>query len=278
MLVKKNPRKNTKIKAKNAFIKIRAGNIREICGDNTLRTRDKIAMKFISYIYNRHIVIIMQEEKKRIEAVLKILKTHYSDGHIMLSYTSPWELLVAVILSAQCTDKRVNIVTKTLFSKYKTLTDYASADIKEFEQDIRSSGFFHNKAKHIITAAKLIQEKFHGEVPQTMEELLTLPGVARKTANIVLWGAYHKHEGIAVDTHVMRLSERLHLVSEKAYGNPVKIEQELMRIVPPSEWGNITYRLIDHGRAICQAKKPCCGMCPLKKLCPCFKKINMIVC
>lgn len=204
----------------------------------------------------------------QIQRVLDILKKTYPRAHIMLSFSTLWELLVAVILSAQCTDKRVNIVTKTLFSKYKTLTDYASADIKEFEQDIRSTGFYHNKAKHIITAAKLIQEKFHGEVPQTMEELLTLPGVARKTANIVLWSAYHKHEGIAVDTHVMRLSERLHLVSEKAYGNPVKIEQELMRIVPPSEWGNITYRLIDHGRAVCTAKKPRCGMCPLQKICP----------
>jgi len=177
-------------------------------------------------------------------------------------------LLVAVILSAQCTDIRVNIVTKTLFSKYKTLTDYASSNIKEFEQDIRSTGFYHTKAKHIITAAKLIQEKFHGEVPQAMEELLTLPGVARKTANVVLYNAFHKNEGIAVDTHVMRLSERLQLVSKKAYRNPIKIELELMKIIPVSEWGNITFRLIDHGRAICQAKKPNCQMCPLQKLCP----------
>lgn len=273
MLVKKNPRKNTKIKAENAFIKIRAGNIREICGDNTLRTRDKIGMKFISSIYNRHIVIIMQEEKKRIEAVLKILKTHYSDGHIMLSYTNPWELLVAVILSAQCTDKRVNIVTKILFSKYKTLNDYAKADIKEFEQDIKSTGFYHNKAKHIITAAKHIQDTFHGEVPRTMEELLTLPGVARKTANVVLWSAYHKNEGIAVDTHVLRLSERLRLVSADAFKNPIKTEQELMKIIPTSEWGNITFRLIDHGRTICQAKKPNCRMCALQKVCPSVKLV-----
>lgn len=272
MLTKKNPRKNTKTKAENAFFKTRAGNIREICGNNILRTRDKIGMKFISYIYNRHIFTItqgcMQKNKQRIKAIWKILKTQYPNAHVMLHFSTPWELLVAVILSAQCTDVRVNIVIRTLFTKYKTLTNYASANIKEFEQDIRSTGFYHNKAKHIIEAAKLIQEKFHGEVPRTMKDLVTLPGVARKTANVVLWGAYHKNEGIAVDTHVIRLSERLQLVSKKAYGNPIKIEQELMRIMPKSEWGNITYQLIDHGRAICQAKKPKCSLCPLQKLCP----------
>ena len=205
---------------------------------------------------------------RHISIIQQILRHSYPNAHIALTYKNPWELLVAVILSAQCTDIRVNIVTKTLFSKYKTLTDYASSNIKEFEQDIRSTGFYHTKAKHIITAAKLIQEKFHGEVPQAMEELLTLPGVARKTANVVLYNAFHKNEGIAVDTHVMRLSERLQLVSKKAYRNPIKIELELMKIIPVSEWGNITFRLIDHGRAICQAKKPNCQMCPLQKLCP----------
>jgi len=210
----------------------------------------------------------MQDNKKRIEAIWKILKTQYPNAHIMLSFSTPWELLVAVILSAQCTDKQVNIVTKTLFSKYKTLTDYTNANIKEFEQDIRSTGFYHNKAKHIITAAQRIQEKFDGAVPHTMDEILTLPGVARKTANVVLSNAYNVIAGIAVDTHVMRLSERLQLVSQRAYGNPVKIEQELMDIIPKSEWGNITYRLIDHGRAICNAKKPRCGICPLQKICP----------
>lgn len=175
---------------------------------------------------------------------------------------------MAVILSAQCTDVRVNIVTKALFAKYKTLTDYASADIKEFEQDIKSTGFYHNKAKHIIASAKRIQEKFHGKVPRTMEEMITLPGVARKTANVVLCNAYHKNEGIAVDTHVLRLCERLLLVSPNAFKNPIKTEQELMRIIPKSEWGNITYQLIDHGRAICTAKIPRCGICPLQKICP----------
>lgn len=210
----------------------------------------------------------MQNDTIRIETIWKILKAQYSKAHIMLLYANPWELLVAVILSAQCTDVRVNIVTATLFTKYKTLTDYAKANSKEFEQDIRSTGFYHNKAKHIIGAAGMVLNKFHGSVPNTMEELLTLPGVARKTANVVLWNAYHKNEGIAVDTHVLRLTERLHLVSPKAYKNPVKTEQELMNIVPNSEWGNITYRLIDHGRAICQAKKPKCRLCPLQKICP----------
>jgi endonuclease-3 len=243
-----------------------------MCGNNGLRTRDKIAMKFISYIYNRHIATItqgyMQNDKQRIEAIWKILKTQYPNAHIMLSYSTPWELLVAVILSAQCTDKMVNIVTTTLFAKYKTLADYAKADIKEFEQDIRSTGFYHNKTKHIVEAAQRIQENFNGAVPHTMDEILTLPGVARKTANVVLSNAYNVIAGIAVDTHVMRLSERLQLASRQAYGNPVKIEQELMRVVPTSEWGNVTYRLIDHGRTICQAKRPKCQPCPLQKICP----------
>jgi endonuclease-3 len=210
----------------------------------------------------------MQNNTIRIETIWKILQAQYPHAHIVLSYTNPWELLVAVMLSAQCTDIRVNIVTTTLFAKYKTLADYARADIKKFEQDIRSTGFYHNKAKHIIDAAGIVQNKFHGSVPNTMEELLTLPGVARKTANVVLWNAYHKNEGIAVDTHVLRLSERLQLVQSRAYKNPVKTEQELINIVPNSEWGNITYRLIDHGRAVCQAKKPKCSVCPLQKVCP----------
>jgi endonuclease-3 len=216
--------------------------------------------------------------KTRIQKILSVLTQTYPHAQIALQYQNPWELLVAVILSAQCTDVRVNIVTKTLFGKYKTLAEYANADLKEFEGDIRSTGFYHNKAKHIIAAAKLVSQKFHGNVPQTMEELVTIPGAARKTANVVLWNAYKKNEGVAVDTHVMRLSKRLQLVSKKAYGNPVKIERELTKIIPMSRWGNITYQLIDHGRAICQAKKPKCQLCPLQKLCPCFKEVFMIGC
>ena len=216
--------------------------------------------------------------KTRIQKIFTILYQAYPHAQVALKYQNPWELLVAVILSAQCTDIRVNIVTKNLFTKYKTLADYANANIKKFEQNIRSSGFYHNKAKHIIESAKQIREKFNGEVPKTMEELLTLPGVARKTANVILWSAFGKNEGIAVDTHVMRLSERLELVSSKAYRNPVKIEKELMKIIPESEWGPAAYQLIDHGRAICQAKKPKCSLCPLNKFCPCFKKTFMIGC
>ena len=216
--------------------------------------------------------------KTRIQKIFTLLHQAYPHAQIALQYQNSWELLVAVILSAQCTDKRVNVVTKNLFTKHKTLTDYENADIKAFEQDIRSTGFYHNKAKHIIESAKQIRERLGGEVPKTMKELLTLPGIARKTANVVLYNAYHKNEGIAVDTHVIRLSKRLKLVSLKSYENPVKIEQELMNIIPLSEWGTITYQLIDHGRAICQAKKPKCSLCPLNKFCPCFKKTFMIGC
>lgn len=218
------------------------------------------------------------EHRARLQEIQNILQKTYPHAQIALHYHSSWELLVAVILSAQCTDVRVNVVTNKLFTTYKTLSDYVHADMKTFEQDVRSTGFYHNKAKHILAAAKLIQEQFNGEVPNTMEELLKLPGVARKTANVVLWNAFHTNEGIAVDTHVIRLSKRLQLVSKRAYGNPVKIEQELMNIIPKSEWGTITYRLIDHGRAICQAKKPKCAICPLSELCPCFKNANMIGC
>jgi len=217
-------------------------------------------------------------EHARIEEIQRILNHIYPNAHIALTYHHPWEMLVAVILSAQCTDIRVNIVTKTLFEKYRTLSDYIHADIKKFEQDIRSTGFYHNKAKHILSAAKQIHDQFNGKVPNTMNQLLTLPGVARKTANVVLYNAYHKNEGIAVDTHVMRLSKRLHLVSEKSFENPEKIERELMNLIPKPKWGTITYQLIDHGRAICQAKKPNCTECPLNKYCPCFKKVFMIGC
>jgi len=159
----------------------------------------------------------------------------------------------------------VNIVTKTLFKKYKTARDYAGADIRKFEQDIRSTGFYHSKAKNITSAVKMIIEKFGGKVPDTMEELVTLPGVARKTANIVLGNAFGKVVGIAVDTHVRRLSQRLGLSKTD---DPVKIEQDLMSIVPKDEWFRISNALIDHGRKTCGAKKPECGGCILSDVCP----------
>lgn len=197
--------------------------------------------------------------------ILALLKKHYPNAKIVLNYSNNWELLVAVILSAQSTDKQINKITETLFKKYKTVEDYAAADSAEFENDIRSSGFFRNKAKNIIAAAKLIQEKFDGKIPQTMDEMLTIPGVARKTANVVLGNAHRAVEGIAVDTHVIRLSQRLGFSNQK---DPVKIEKDLMKLFPKNEWFGLTYRLIDHGRAICEAKKPKCDTCFLNTICP----------
>jgi len=197
--------------------------------------------------------------------IIRLLEKEHSDAEIALTFKNPLELLISTILSAQCTDKRVNIVTKTLFKKYKTLEDYAEADIKELEQDIRSTGFYHNKARHIKKCCQMLIEKFGSQVPRTMEELLELPGVARKTANIVLSNVFGIVEGIAVDTHVRRLSERLGLTQNK---NQDKIEQDLMKIVPKEMWMRFSDLLVFHGRRICMAKKPKCGECVLNKICP----------
>lgn len=196
------------------------------------------------------------------EEVLRLLKREYSKATIALNFKNHMELLVATILSAQSADKKINEITAVLFKKYKKVGDYARASQKEFERDIRSSGFFRNKAKNIIAAARLIEEKFGGKVPGTMDELLQLPGVARKTANIVLYHAFGVTAGIAVDTHVARLSRRLGLTGEK---NPEKIEKDLMGLLPRRLWGPLNYLLIAHGRAVCQAKKPRCPECVLKK-------------
>ncbi len=196
--------------------------------------------------------------------IYKILQKEYSKAKIALEYKNAIQLLVATILSAQCTDARVNIVTKTLFKKYKTVQDFAQADLKIFEQEIRSTGFYHNKAKNIINAAKIILEKFNGKVPDTMEGLISLPGVARKTANIVLSNAFGKVEGIAVDTHVKRLSYRIGLSDNV---EPEKIEQDLMKSLPKEIWFKISYLLIEHGRKICTAKKPLCDRCVIEKKC-----------
>jgi endonuclease-3 len=207
----------------------------------------------------------------RTKKVIKILKKTYPKAKIALEFKNPLELLVATILSAQCTDKRVNMVTKDLFKKYKTAKDYAKANTKKFESEIRSTGFYKNKARNIINSAKKIVKDFKGKVPNTMENLLSLPGVARKTATVVLFNAFHKIEGITVDTHVIRLSQRLGLSNNS---NPVKIELDLMGIVPKPMWGKISDLLVEHGRQICIAKKPDCPKCPLKSLCPYYKKIN----
>lgn len=208
------------------------------------------------------------QEGKRITGILSRLSRAYPKATIALQYSNSWELLVAVVLSAQCTDVMVNKVTKKLFAKYKTLDDYLRADPAVFERDIKSTGFYHTKAKHVLAAAKIVKETFSGGVPDTMEELITVPGVGRKTANIILSNAYHKVVGIAVDTHVLRLSQRLRLVDFQKNPDPVKTEQQLMTNVPKDQWGSLTYQLIDHGRAICKAQNPQCAQCLLKDLCP----------
>lgn len=210
------------------------------------------------------------EKKTRLLKIIELLQEEYPNVKTSLHYSSPLEILVATILSAQCTDKRVNIVTQSLFKKYKTAEDYAKVDLSELEQDIRSTGFYRNKAKNIRNAGKMLVEKFDSKVPQTMEEILELPGVARKTANIVLSNAYGVIVGIAVDTHVRRLSKRLGLTENT---NPDKIEKDIMQIVPKSHWKNITNLLISHGRAVCNARKPKCDICILNKICPSAFKI-----
>lgn len=208
---------------------------------------------------------ITNEVKTRALKIIRLLEKEHSDAEIALTFKNPLELLISTILSAQCTDERVNIVTKTLFKKYKTPKGYAEADIEELEQDIRSTGFYHNKARNIKKCCQMLIEKFGSQVPRTMEELLELPGVARKTANIVLSNAFGIVEGIAVDTHVRRLSERLGLTQNK---DQDKIEQDLMKIVPKGMWMRFSDLLIFHGRRVCMAKKPECGECVLNKICP----------
>ena len=209
-------------------------------------------------------IIYMTNPVNSDEIILRLEKA-YPDAEIALKFSNPVELLVATMLSAQCTDEVVNKITTPLFKKYSSVTDYAAADIEELEQDIKSAGFYHNKAKNIIASAKLIVEKYHGNVPSRMEDLITLPGVARKTANIVLYNAFGIIDGIAVDTHVSRLSQKLELSGNT---DPVKIEKDLMRIIPHDIWGHFSYLLIEHGRAVCIARRPKCKVCVLNDICP----------
>ena len=204
-------------------------------------------------------------EKKRVGQIVKLLKKEYPDARCSLDHGNALELLVATILSAQCTDERVNVVTSNLFRKYRTWEDYASAPASELEADIRPTGFFRNKAKSIQGACRQIGERHGGRVPRSMEELLELPGVARKTANVVLGNAYRIASGVVVDTHVSRLSARLGLSSEKA---PEKIERDLKGLLPESVWIDFSHLLIAHGRKVCKARNPACGECVLNKLCP----------
>jgi endonuclease-3 len=208
------------------------------------------------------------EKKERIQKIIDILKQLYPRSQTALKFHNPFEILVATILSAQCTDKKVNEVTPELFQKYQKVEDFADADRNELEQQIRSTGFYRNKAKNIQAASQKIVKDFSGKVPSTMDELLTLPGVARKTANIVLSSGFNKAEGIAVDTHVKRLAGRLGLSKES---NPDKIEKDLISLVPKKEWLHFNYRLVNHGRKICQARKPLCEECLLNHLCPSAK-------
>ena len=203
---------------------------------------------------------LIEKRKKVVEKIIRKLKELLPDAKIALNFSNNLELLVAVILSAQCTDKMVNKVTEKLFKKYKVLDDYVKAGANEFEKDIRSTGFFRNKAKNILATVKIIKEKFHGKVPNTMNDLLTLPGVARKTANVVLGNAFTIYEGIAVDTHVRRLAKLYGLTD---HDDPDKIEQDLMKIVPKKDWFKFTYLMIDYGRKYCPAKKHNHKNCPL---------------
>ena len=202
--------------------------------------------------------------------ITQLLKKEYPQARIALKTTTPIQLLVAVILSAQCTDKRVNIVTATLFKKYKTVADFANADLKTFQQEIKSTGFYRNKAKNIIAAANMIQKDFNGKIPNTMDDILKLPGVARKTANIVLGSVYGVVEGIAIDTHCIRLSQRWGLTKNK---DAVKIEQDLMKIIPKKDWDKFSLMTIQHGRQVCYARKPNCAGCFLNKICPSAFKV-----
>lgn len=203
--------------------------------------------------------------KEKTAEILKRLKKEYTNPETALNFTGPFQLMTATILSAQTTDLLVNKVTDKLFRKYRTVRDFANASLEELQQDISSINFYRTKAKNIQASAKIILERFGGKVPKTMDELVTLPGVARKTANIVLSNAYGINEGIAVDTHVKRLARLLGLTKNE---NPVKIEKDLLAITPREDWGNLSHLLIFHGRKICQAKKPKHSECVLYDICP----------
>jgi len=201
---------------------------------------------------------------ERVSEILKRLDQRYPGVTCALHHKSPWELLVATILSAQCTDVRVNMVTPILFKKYPSPSDFAALKPEQLEPDIRSTGFFRNKSKSLVGAAKGVMEKFNGQVPDTMEELLTLPGVARKTANVVLGTWFKKAVGVVVDTHVQRISRRLELTRSE---DPKDIERDLMKVLPQAKWIEFSHQIIHHGRALCIARKPKCAECPLENIC-----------
>ena len=207
----------------------------------------------------------LEELKARTRVIIRRLKRAYPGAKCSLNHSNPFELLVATILSAQCTDERVNIVTADLFRKYRKPEDYLKVPPRELEKDIQSTGFFRNKTKSIQGTAKMLSEQYHGEVPQTMDELLELPGVARKTANVVLGNAFDIHAGVVVETHVTRLSHRLAFTQQKT---AEKIEQDLIPIVPKKDWVIFPHLMIYHGRKICKARNPLCAECTIEKQCP----------
>ena len=211
------------------------------------------------------------ERQARLNKILEILDELYPNVTCALHHSNAFELLVATILSAQCTDVRVNIVTPGLFKKYPTIEDFAAADPKVLAQDVHSTGFYNNKAKSIVGAAKMILTKFGGKVPETIEELLTVPGAARKTANVVLGTAYGIASGVVVDTHVLRIAKRLGLTTETT---PEKVEKSLIKILPQERWILFSHQLIHHGRGLCVARNPKCSQCPLDTICYADDKTN----
>ena len=207
--------------------------------------------------------------KEKVKNILKILDEHYPNVRVALNYTNPLELLIATILSAQCTDERVNQITPYLFKKYPTAKDYATADLKTLEEDIKPTGFYKNKAKHIKECCQVLVEKYHGQVPANLEILTKLPGVGRKTANVVLGNAFDM-PGIVVDTHVRRVAKRLGLTKHQ---DALKIEKDLMQLIPKEKWTKFSLQLTWHGRRICKARKPQCNKCPLHKWCDEYQKV-----
>jgi endonuclease-3 len=210
-------------------------------------------------------LLAINEEKPRTLKIIRRLKAEYPEARCSLNHSNPLELLVATILSAQCTDERVNIVTADLFRKYRRAEDYHGVEQAELERDIRPTGFFRNKAKAIQGACRIISEKYEGRVPENLDELVALPGVARKTANVVLGNAFGITSGVVVDTHVARLSERLRLTR---HNQPEKIERDLMELVPREDWIDFSHLLIAHGRKICKARTPLCADCVVEQFCP----------
>lgn len=209
---------------------------------------------------------ILEQRRQRLSAILPVLERTYPDAKCSLDFSNPLELLVATILSAQCTDERVNLVTADLFRKYRSAADYARASQEQMEHDIQSIGLFRNKSRSLRMMGQVLVERHGGAVPDTMEELVELPGVGRKTANVVLGNAFHKDEGIVVDTHVARLANRLGLTSHA--NDATRIEQDLLQIVPRHRWTLLPHQLIQHGRTVCRAVNPACDECPLRQWCP----------